>query len=101
MISITILFSIAVSFVGFVGINFSLADDKLTPADLGGDGKSDLTVFRPSTGGWYASLSSNNAFFNVAFGTNGDIPTPLIMMETVKLRFPFSAPKLEQNEQPE
>jgi Carboxypeptidase regulatory-like domain/FG-GAP-like repeat len=48
------------------------------PADVDGDGMSDMTIFRPSTGVWYSLLSSTN--FNTTtsrlFGQNGDIKVP-------------------------
>jgi hypothetical protein len=44
--------------------------------DYDGDGKADLSVFRPSAGSWYISQSSNNAFIAVQFGANGDLIAP-------------------------
>ncbi|HEX9960277.1 MAG TPA: BACON domain-containing carbohydrate-binding protein, partial [Pyrinomonadaceae bacterium] len=44
--------------------------------DYDGDGKADLSVFRPSAGSWYLSHSSNNAFIAVQFGANGDLIAP-------------------------
>ena len=47
-----------------------------TPFDYDGDGKADLSVFRPSSGSWYISNSSNNAFVATQFGTSGDLIAP-------------------------
>ncbi len=44
--------------------------------DFDGDGKSDISVFRPSTGVWYISNSSNNAFRSVQFGLANDKLAP-------------------------
>ncbi len=45
-------------------------------ADFDGDGTTDLSVYRPSTGVWYA-LNSGDASVQIQqFGLNGDIPTP-------------------------
>ncbi len=47
-----------------------------TSADFDGDFKTDISVFRPSSGVWYINHSSNNTFRIQGFGLNGDIPTP-------------------------
>ncbi len=40
--------------------------------DFDGDGRADISVFRPSKGVWYIANSSNNSFSSVQFGQNGD-----------------------------
>ncbi|HMJ09267.1 MAG TPA: FG-GAP-like repeat-containing protein, partial [Pyrinomonadaceae bacterium] len=45
-------------------------------ADFDGDLKSDLSVFRPSTGVWYINNGSNNTYRVQPFGSNGDVPVP-------------------------
>ncbi|MBA4125002.1 MAG: DUF1906 domain-containing protein [Acidobacteria bacterium] len=45
-------------------------------ADFDGDGRTDVSVYRPETGNWYVLKSSNSAFSAVAFGTNTDVPAP-------------------------
>lgn len=46
-----------------------------TSADFDGDFRSDVSVYRPSTGVWYIQNSRNNAVDIFGFGLDGDIPT--------------------------
>lgn len=75
----------------FLGSNFNsgfayvttwgTAGDKIVPGDYDGNGKSDITVFRPSDGNWY-SIQSNRAdqvgtvLTTFGWGLNGDVPQP-------------------------
>ena len=45
-------------------------------ADFDGDLKTDISVFRPSTGAWYIRQSFTNSPSGLFFGTNGDTVTP-------------------------
>ncbi len=50
--------------------------NRSSPADFDGDGRSDLSVFRPSDGTWYVMQSGSNTFRAQRFGTNGDRIVP-------------------------
>jgi len=45
-----------------------------TPFDFDGDGKTDLSIFRPGPGEWWISKSSNGGNFATQFGTSTDKP---------------------------
>jgi hypothetical protein len=57
---------------------FTISLDKPVnaPFDFDGDGKTDVSVFRPSDGSWWYARSSANDFRVYAFGTSTDIITP-------------------------
>ena len=47
-----------------------------TPVDLDGDGKTDVSIFRPSTGQWWQRNSSNGAILATSFGLSTDTTMP-------------------------
>ncbi len=44
------------------------------PVDFDGDGTSDISVYRPSTGQWFILNSGTGTFTTFTWGQNGDIP---------------------------
>ena len=60
---------------GIARLNSPVVTGK-TPFDYDGDGKSDVSVFRPSENKWYILQSSNNAVVEKVFAVAGDVPVP-------------------------
>ena len=52
------------------------AADLPAAADFDNDGRTDIGVFRRTTGDWYYINSSNNTFSAIRFGQDGDVPVP-------------------------
>lgn len=50
--------------------------NKNSDFDYDGDGKSDISVFRPSSGSWYMLQSSNSSFSGFSFGFGEDLIAP-------------------------
>ncbi|MCD9189087.1 MAG: FG-GAP-like repeat-containing protein [Pyrinomonadaceae bacterium] len=52
------------------------APNRAKHADFDGDGKTDVSVFRPADGNWYILRSSDNSFSATNFGLASDVITP-------------------------
>ncbi len=81
--TIDLIFGYTLSSGGFIKILFNLSDKQGTPNrtrfDFNGDGKTDISVFRPVSGGsaeWYYLRSSDGVDRGFPFGTSSDTPVP-------------------------
>lgn len=63
-------------YTSWSAVQFGQAQDVAANEDFDGDGKTDIAVFRPSTGTWFILQSSNGQVRIDAFGLNGDKPQP-------------------------
>ncbi len=55
---------------------FSFQSSPFAPYDFDGDGKTDVSIFRPGLGQWWIYYSSTQTSLGVSFGVNTDIPVP-------------------------
>src|SRR4051794_19130254 len=53
-----------------------VGDARVPIGDHDGDFRTDVTVWRPSTGFWHLIRSSNGSIFSQQWGVAGDIPVP-------------------------
>lgn len=47
---------------------------RMVPSDFDGDGRSDVALFRPSTGQWLGVMSSTGQSLAIGWGVPGDVP---------------------------
>jgi hypothetical protein len=63
-------------FVPTDGMVWGTAGDLPVPADYDGDGRTDVAVWRPSTGAWWIIESSTSWTRTQSWGVLGDVPVP-------------------------
>lgn len=59
-----------------ITVTFGQAGDIPMAADYDGDGKTDLSIIRPSTNTWWIKQSSNGSVIPQSAGNTSDIPVP-------------------------
>ena len=55
----------------YAAFQFGNSSDKIVPADFTGDGKTDIAIWRPSTGEWFILRSEDSSYYSFPFGTIG------------------------------
>ncbi len=60
----------------YQGYQLGMNGDKPIPADYDGDGRTEVAVWRPSTGVWYTTTNPATNYGAFHWGQTGDIPIP-------------------------
>ena len=59
-----------------VGAGGTFGSKRFTSCDFNGDGKTDVSIYRPSDGNWWIRKSDSWANLVISWGAPGDIPAP-------------------------
>jgi FG-GAP-like repeat len=85
-----------ISYIGGTGNDVVLKRVNQSYVDFDGDGKTDISVFRPAVGEWYYQRSSNSVVNGAAFGSLTDKPVPADYTGDGKTDFTFFRPSTGQ-----
>jgi hypothetical protein len=58
----------------YVPYQWGVSTDIPVPKDYVGDGRTDLAIWRPSTGEWWLYFLGTNTYRGITHGTSGDVP---------------------------
>ena len=59
----------------YIVTQFGAPGDLPVQGDYDGNGRTDISVFRPSNGTWY-TITAAQGYYTTSFGVAGDKPTP-------------------------